>query len=276
MNLQISNSSKLAIKEKIQVVQMENKPKEATAIENIKIRDFENEVKTKNSANLVYYLLNLLGVNSKEGSEEHHIACFEFINTNLGEFTYQEIALAFNLYISHKLSLNDKPMFIAQQLNPVVIGNVMEAYKQHKKSSVLDEYRRRKNEMLQPKKELSEEDKLMIVLIGVQNCFQHYKETKEIEHGRLYVYDFFYENNCLPKHSKEFKKKIIKQATKEVKQEYKTSNYSFGRPLTAFLLSEGGKASIKNKCKEIILKNHFEGIIKNKTNFEEYLKRINK
>lgn len=244
------------ISNKVSVVEMKNKPSLAVALENTKIRDYPEEIRNANTMNLVDWLLNLLGVNAKNDNVKHHAAAFEFVNKTLLNYTYQEIKLAFEKYVAGEYyEAENKPMMVTQQLNAVVIGKVMKNYEALKKSE-LDAYRREREKQNRKDKELTKEEKDEIVLVGILNCFEIFKETGEIQDGYTYLYQHFYELGKFPKHTNEFRENARSRAIESLEQSIKKQREEFKR--VSYDYSE---ANITRKCKQIILGDWFKSLI---------------
>lgn len=181
------------------VVEMKNKPKMAIAWENPKLRDYPEEKKNENTVKLFYWLLNLLGVKGDDTTDSHHDVAIKFINESLLNYTYQEIKLAFEKYVSGEYyDSNGKPMLVTQQLNSVVLGRVMREYEIIKKRD-LDTYRRKKAEQMQSKTEISEEEKENIIIHGLITCFDAFAQTKKFDQDQIvtHYHDYLMEKDLL-------------------------------------------------------------------------------
>lgn len=218
-NLKIFKSEK---PNNILVIPVDNKKDLAYALENMKIRDYEGNLRAKNTNVVVLYLLNLLGVKASEDTRVHHMVCTKFINNNLKNYTYQEIELAFEKYVLGEFyDQKGNKLLVTQQLNAVVMGNVMACYSELKKNE-LDDYRRKRNEIIiksrEKKQDISEEEKKELVRKGVINCYDYYCEHDKIPTGYLYVYDVLYDLGYLEKDN-EKKKSILSLAKSRVNRE---------------------------------------------------------
>lgn len=207
----------LAIIEKeIVIVQMDNKPKEYIALEQPKLRDYPLAVKNTNTAMFIDYLLNLLGVSS--GKAEHHVEANNFINSQMGKWSYEEMRLAFEMFVSDKLGIEPY-----QQLNAIVIGKVMKAYQVHLNRK-LAEYERLRAEQLRKDNEPTEEEKEIKRIEGVKECYNHYLKEGFVAPGNSWVYDRLKAKGIL-KPSKEKKELFYILATintkKAVREDYK-------------------------------------------------------
>jgi hypothetical protein len=103
-----------------------SKPELVLISEKMKLRDYSPEQRLTQTANLVYKLLNLLGVN--EGKTDHHIELARHVSDFYGHFTFEQIEKAFGLFIVGKFKT--RPY---QQLNAVVFGQVMNEFDEYQK-----------------------------------------------------------------------------------------------------------------------------------------------
>ena len=265
MKLEIQNYQS----KEVTIVQMENKNPLAVALENTKLRDYPEETRNANTIKMVLWLLDLLGVKGDESTSSHHIVSSNFINDALKNYTYQEIKLAFQKYVTGEYyDTNGKPMLVTQQLNAVVIGRVMREYEEIKKRE-LDLYRRKRNEQLTKPKEMTEEEKELIVFVGVTDCFAFYKHNKMIEAGKGWVYDYFFEKKRLPTHTKEFKEEIKQRALVTVKEDIKKNGISLQ---VSEALKSINPATVAVKCKELILMDYFERLVKENIDIKTEMK----
>lgn len=125
-------------------------------------------------------------------------------------------------------------------------------------------------------KELSEEDKEFIVINGVLNCFENFKQTKSIEIGSLYVYDYLFELGALPFHSKRFKSKIKRKAIREIyKSRNNFSSIKDKRLVKNILISiQNNENPVRTKCQELILIEFFSRVINTNQSFTDLLSKL--
>ncbi|MEL4307415.1 hypothetical protein [Joostella sp. CR20] len=169
----------------VQIVQMANKPQMAVAMENVKLRDYPEDMRLTNCVNLVEWLLNLLGVNAKDQTD-HHTELAKHIFSSHGKWTFQEIKLAFEMYVRGDFYENGKPMLVTQSVNAVVFGRVMRSYEEKKKSE-LDAYYRKKNAFKTPEMSLEEKRKYAIEnLLLAHECFL---ESGKVEENYYTAFD---------------------------------------------------------------------------------------
>lgn len=121
----------------------------------------------------------------------------------------------------------------------------------------------------EPKQELTQEEKDNIVYIGVLDCFSCYKQHKSIEAGKGYVYDYFFERKRLPKHTPEFKAEKLDQAQKEIEAEIKSQGITLQVKES---LKSIQPETVAVKCKEIILREYFDRVVKEKIDIKNEMK----
>jgi hypothetical protein len=118
-------------------------------------------------------------------------------------------------------------------------------------------------------KEITEEEKQLIVYAGVIGCFRKYEETKHIESGKGWVYDFFFEKGRLPKHTNEFKTIVKAKAKTELENEIKSGGINLQ---VKEALKSIQPSTIAVKCKEIILREYFDKLIKENIDIKDEMK----
>ena len=105
----------------------------------------------------------------------------------------------------------------------------------------------------------SETEKQFLIVNGIIDCFENFQATKEIEVGRLWIYDHFYEKGHLPHHGKRFREKIRRKAVKSI---YKLSNVDKAdRELQRVIKKiQQGENDVRSKSKEIVLRTFFSKV----------------
>lgn len=266
-----------ALNTSVSKIEMPDKPIMAIALENHKLRDFPEEILNANTMGLVKWLLDLLGVSMKGDNVNHHLACVEFVNKSLGNFTYQEIKLAFEMYVSGKFyEPNGKPMLVTQQLNAVVIGRVMREYDLRKKNE-LDSYRRKKE--LMSRQEVTQEEKDLMYLIPLIARFDLYKQNKADLSEVNHIYDDFIQKkiikpytafkNYYNKKYSEARDILINYHTKYVPKDLEDKRVNDG---VLIKLKSNTSPLINKKVKDIVVTAYFQSIIDKKTDLREVLK----
>jgi len=154
-------------------LQVYNKPELVLISEKKKLRDYTPEQRMAQTANLVYKLLNLLGVN--DGKTEHHIELARHVSDFYGHFTFEQIEKAFGLFIVGKFKT--RPF---QQLNAVVFGLVMQEFDEYQKEQT-KVYRLNIQEFKNKAIPMEAKDKDELMRGAISNAIQEFKKTGQIE-----------------------------------------------------------------------------------------------
>ena len=251
--------SNLKIYKKPELIVLESKKK---------LREYTDiEFNTK-CANLVYYLLNLLGVS--DGKTEHHTTLIKFIKATSDHYSFEEIVKAFDLYVSHQLNIK-----VFQQLNAVVFGNVMKAFSVYKNQK-LRIYKQQNS--IKKEVELSENEKNQIMQKATLKIFAEYKQTEELKGITHHIYDYLDNKGLMPKEN-EYKISIYKKAKKIILQE-KRNEYLLSQNVPQNNIINEQIDSIKNNnnkqvinfSKKIILEEYFKKIISTQIELKDLLK----
>lgn len=169
----------------------------------------------------------------------------EMILTRYRSLSLEEIDYAFKID-----RYSGDPVSHFQLFNAEYVGKVLTKYREW-----LRETRFSMNlPMKKPeeKKELSEEEKELLVLNGVLECFENYLSSSEILPGKSYVYDYLYQRGFLPLHTQAFKDKIKRRAVKIILRRERTENDP--RQIRAQLRDiQTGKDKLRVECKRLVL-----------------------
>lgn len=156
-----------------------------------------------------------------------------------------------------------------QLFNSEYVGKVLNRYKNWLQTT---RYELKLPTTLQaPKPELNEDEKMLIIVSGVIDCFEEFQINRIIQPGKIYVYDFLFSRGVLPVHTKEFKAEIKRKAAKMT---FKTvaANREERKKLSNILKAiQTGQNSQTVKCKEIILRTFFYSLIAQNKHIREIL-----
>lgn len=130
-----------------------------------------------------------------------------------------------------------------------------------------------RKEIVKPKKkeEPTAQEKQLIVINGIFAAYEYYQENKQIEIGRIYVYEELYNLKLLPKHTPEYRNNIKIQAKKAIKEEIEIKSFARTQRVKNLIKGIYDPGEFRTKCKELILKEYFQKVIDNKQNFEEII-----
>lgn len=266
MKLEIIKTNNLPQPFKLDV---KNKTNIIKAYECVKIRDYPDDVRNTNSLSFLSWALNMLGVNSKEGSLEHHTAVFEYINYRMLHYTYEELKEMVIMFISGDFASSD--ILQAQQLNALILGKIAKAYDLRKQEDLkyyLDSKSKLKEKESMSKSVISDKEKLIIERKAVILQLDFFIENRFIDLKRLFVYDILDKNGLMPK-DKEYKVKIYKDALFILKSEYekkKAISVDDKKRIkkVLFEINQSNSSKVKVKCKELVLSEFFRNITKDK------------
>lgn len=199
---------------------MKQKPYLINLIDKKKIRDYTDANREQNNGALINKLLGMLGVVTTDGDGKalHYIAVDQYINDNLGKFTYSEITEAFNMLLNG--TFGDK-IKVYPKLDCILLSNTMKLYKVERDRITDNYYNQLKKQvrLLENKRnELSEEEKKKQVTNGIIRVFNEYLQTSQIDFGTEYVYDELFELKLLPQ-EKKYRLEKLKIAQKKIKSE---------------------------------------------------------
>lgn len=233
------------------VVDMKNKPQQAIAMENPKLREYPIEKRKENIIIVIKWLLDLLGVGDASNIN-HHNELGRFINENYLNWTFQEIKLAFEMYVKGDLTTDKNDLKVFQTLNSVVFGRVMKAYREIKMNE-LDNYFKARNALIVAKnnkpKKLTEEEKANLIKSGVKRLYKEYESYGVVMPGNIHLYDYLYDKGLLTKDDEE-KKKLYLKAKENVKLKYESNTDPSERKSVKHILemiNSGKDQGIKNQ-----------------------------
>jgi hypothetical protein len=185
MELEKTNGLQILINEKVRIVEMVNKPAFAVSLENLKIKEYPEEIRNMNTAKLVDWCLNLLGVNGKDGIEEHHAVAFEFINNSLINYTYQEIKAALMMFVAGDFN----GVFIAQQFNSVVLGKIMKNYAERRDDMLRGYYQKRRAQFTIPQNNpITKKQNHEAAIRMMEQAYKDYTKSGKILSGFSFLY----------------------------------------------------------------------------------------
>lgn len=203
------------------------------------------------------WLCGLLSLTDEVSANRLEVA-LPAIKEHCWSMGFSEIKKMFEMYADNKLSVKPMPNYFDR----ILLGKIVESYKQQKPKP---------KQIKQP--ELTQEEKDIIVYMGVINCFDAYKQDKKIDVGKGYVYDFFYELGKLPKHTETFRNDIKKRATAMLEDSLQDYN---SKKLTTQLKDKitdikKGKG-LRSKMKQIVLMDYFDELIKKNIDIKTQMK----
>lgn len=264
--MEINTNLPATVVNKVISVPMRGKPYMAALSENVKIKDYPEEIQTANIMSFITWALNLLGVKGDENKVSHHVAAADFVKNKLDSYTFQELKYAFLMYVSGELELR-----VLQQFNAVVCGDVMRAYKQIKNVRLSAYFQAKEAYLAELNyKEPTDEEKAKSAYLGTINCFDEYKQTGTILPGYAWIYDHVTELG-LVEYTTEAKKKSMTLAKELLIKESKHIDPKKYKDFIA-KVEEKNSSKVIVKAKNLLLADYFDRIIEKGLHISNFLK----
>jgi len=152
---------------------------------------------------LLPFLTKLLSLTDEVSADRLEIA-LPAIKTSCIGMGFNEIKKMFEMYVDSKLSLKPIPNYFDR----ILLGKIVSEYK------VLTA---KKNKPIMEEKEISEKEKEFIMIEAVDRIEKEVLQTGDIITPCSHIYDYIHKQGKLPKHTKEFKSKYLKNAKLKLK-----------------------------------------------------------
>ena len=229
----------------------------------IKIRDIKDisEFNTQ-VGSMMLTIINHLGIKEAvskiEKDDVKEMILMQFKHLSLDEVSYAFKLERYGVY-------RDKTDHF-QLFNAEYVSTVLNKYLKWKVET------RKQNNLNTPRlpqqTELSQEEKDQKVIDGLNTVFNEYKNTDRVFDGRLYLYDFFYKRNLLPKDAPT-KNAVYKIACEQIKNRISLTKEE---KLLNQITNKVGKPSneVINECKRITLERFFSQF----TTFEQLKNKL--
>lgn len=233
-------------------------------IEFLKIRELE-EIEVREGLGMIFVkAANLLGIKEKI-SDINKTDIREMILTKFKNLSLEEIDYAFRL---DRYSGEPVPHF--QLFNSEYVAKILKKYqdwiRQTRVANQLPIFKEN------PKtEELSEEEKQLITINGIIDCFEKFKNTGMIEPGKNYVYDWLYEREKLPKHTSKFKARIKRKAVKMALREKEELGKTGSEIKNKIREIKSGENQLKRLCKDLVLMEFFSKLISQEKSITEII-----
>jgi len=180
----------------------------------------------------------------------------EMILNRFKGFSLEEIAYAFRI---DRYGNHGEPTPHYQLFNAEYVSTVLGKYKNWLRKT-------RVNNNLPiskptEEKALTEDEKEMLIVNGIIECFEEYSTTGCIPVGRIYVYEILRKRKLFPKHTKRFREHIKRKAIRKRYKSRENSNTD-RKSFKSLLLQIQNKQNNQTVlCKEIILGTYFRKLI---------------
>jgi len=246
------------------MIQIYKKPELMVLSESKKLRLYDETERLTISKKIIENLLNKLGVGNKS-NEQHHIAAIKFISENK-EYAPEEFDKAFNLAIEGILGVD-----IFQQVNCVVIGKVMVAYRNYRTEN-LKSYKHQQ-QLLKLDIPMTPEEIEFSMIEGCDRIFREYKLNHKIEGVYVHIYDHLFKKGLLPR-DKFYKDAIFAKAQVIAISEVKANARENNEPKKTM---ERAIKEIEDKinltpiaiAKRLALEDYFQKLVLNNENLND-------
>jgi len=192
-----------------------------------------------------FWLARLLSI--KADNEEKLNDALPAIKKHFWSLGMDEIKKAFEMYADGELTTKPIPNYFDR----ILVGNIFKDYKEQKPQPKPIEIKQR---------EMTQEEKDDLIYIGVVNCFEEFKQTKEIIPGYVWVYDHLDEKGKI-KFLTETKKAMMVQAKKKLQWEAVQEPDKYKRKSIANELEQKNAPAIVNRAKRMLLEVFFNSLI---------------
>jgi len=242
-------------------------------IDQKKIREYTIIEREQANGMLITWILSLLGIvdNDQGARTLHYVAVDDFISDDLGKYSYAEIKEAFKMYV--KGDFNSEFERLIYKLDCIILAKVMRCYdvvKQSQTNAYYSELKKKVRELEEKKNQISDKDKLKIIMSGLESAFNQHKENGSLDIGRLYLYDFLYEKGLLPK-DKATKDAVLKMAVSSLENRKKQALTRLERDMISILNKDNTySVNVINECKKISILRYFDQFSK----YEQLLAKV--
>ena len=232
------------------------------------------------------YVITLIGLKSENmPSESQKMVLLDFIQSELGYFTPEEVTIAFKLAASKKLNCDVEHF---QNFSAAYLGRIMDAYSNYK-ANAMREY---KSQMMmeEPEVEITQEQKDMLLYEFLETFvvkkFEQYRDGGKLD-GTISGFGAVFtslENLGLIHISIEEKKQIYETAKKihqqmnEARKPNSKDDARSMRKLAEEVLKHGydvvHENDIKKLCYEMSVKSFYDDLIKNKRDLRQIIEQF--
>lgn len=206
---------------------------------------------------------NLIGLKDPI-SQINKLDIVEMIMSRFKSLSLEEIDYAFRLD-----RYSGEPVQHFQLFNAEYVGKVLHRYREWLRNT------RANNNLPMAKKsepkELSPEEKELLVINGAIECFEDFKTLKEIPLGKTYVYDYLYEKKLLPSHTPAFRERVKRQAIKQLYKSKENPNKDRREIKSILQEVQFRKNNLKVQCKNLVLQEYFNRLLAEGKSLDEVL-----
>ena len=240
----------------------------STASEGVQMRNLTEDEPIKQAFRYIFTLIGLKAENIP--SDLQKAVLINYVRTELGSFTPDELCLAFRLAVSKRLDVEINHF---QNFNAIYLSEVLEAYRRQRSAALIEYNREMKKLQSESENEVSPERKLLLfweyIDTVVLKLWDEYLQTNKIDfrHYRVAsIFDIFENQFCfiaLTKDEKiEIKKRAEQSAKNQLEQPVETLEKireirHIKQTIESGMNHIGFEQMIVTKCKEIAIRDFF-------------------
>jgi len=240
----------------------------STASEGVQMRNLTEDEPIKQAFRYIFTLIGLKAENIP--SDLQKAVLINYVRTELGSFTPDELCLAFRLAVSKRLDVEINHF---QNFNAIYLSEVLEAYRRQRSAALIEYNREMKKLQSESENEVSPERKLSLfweyIDTVVLKLWDEYLQTNKIDfrHYRVAsIFDIFENQFCfiaLTKDEKiEIKKRAEQSAKNQLEQPVETLEKireirHIKQTIESGMNHIGFEQMIVTKCKEIAIRDFF-------------------
>lgn len=240
----------------------------STASEGVQMRNLTEDEPIKQAFRYIFTLIGLKAENIP--SDLQKAVLINYVRTELGSFTPDELCLAFRLAVSKRLDVEINHF---QNFNAIYLSEVLEAYRRQRSAALIEYNREMKKLQSESENEVSPERKLSLfweyIDTVVLKLWDEYVQTNKIDfrHYRVAsIFDIFENQFCfiaLTKDEKiEIKKRAEQSAKNQLEQPVETLEKireirHIKQTIESGMNHIGFEQMIVTKCKEIAIRDFF-------------------
>jgi hypothetical protein len=240
----------------------------STASEGVQMRNLTEDEPIKQAFRYIFTLIGLKAENIP--SDLQKAVLINYVRTELGSFTPDELCLAFRLAVSKRLDVEINHF---QNFNAIYLSEVLEAYRRQRSAALIEYNREMKKLESESENEVSPERKLSLfweyIDTVILQLWDDYVKTNKIEFGHYRVasiFDIFENQFCFLALTKDEKIEIKKRAEQSAKNQLETPVETLEKireirqikqTIESGMNHIGFENMIVTKCKEIAIRDFF-------------------
>jgi hypothetical protein len=256
-----------------------------TATEGIWIKNLQDDEPIRQAFRYIFTLIGLKAENIP--SELQKVVLLNYVKSELGHFTPEELCLAFRLAVSKRLDVEIQHY---QNFNAIYLSEVMESFRIQKQNAVSEYRRQLKSIEMKNENEVSPETKLRLfwefvdqVIVEIWDQFQKSGQIKFSHYRIATIFDTLENQLCVLVLTRDQKLEIKKRAEEIAKKELDEPSESIEKireirsikeTINAGINHIGFESKVVNKCKEIAIREFFQRLKNEKKDLRKIIEEI--